>query len=183
MNKTKYDESAYFDNIDGFEGYHVSKDGRVFSRRSFRKEKGKFSNFWREKKIIIDKIGRCNVSLRDSNGKVHNKRVHRLVLLAYVGKCPDGMECCHNDGNAGNNHLDNLRWDTSKSNKEDLRKHSRLAVGEKSGTSKLKTDEVIEIIRLRKNNVPIKDVAEKFKVNKSTISKITKGNRWKHLNV
>jgi hypothetical protein len=38
--------------------------------------------------------------------------VHRLVLLAFVGPAPEGMEGCHWDDDPLNNHLSNLRWGT-----------------------------------------------------------------------
>ena len=63
------------------------------------------------------------------NGSVDGKRkrlyVHRLVLEAFVGACPDGMEGCHNDGNPQNNHVDNLRWDTRGNNCLDTVQHGR----------------------------------------------------------
>jgi len=47
---------------------------------------------------------------------VNNKRVvryvHRLVLSAFKGKCPDGYECHHKDHNPSNNHISNLQWTT-----------------------------------------------------------------------
>lgn len=49
--------------------------------------------------------------------------VHRLVLTAFVGPCPDGMEGCHNDGNPANNWLSNLRWDTRSNNRHDAVRH------------------------------------------------------------
>lgn len=49
--------------------------------------------------------------------------VHRLVLFAFVGPCPDGMEGCHNDGNPRDNSLSNLRWDTRSANHLDKVKH------------------------------------------------------------
>lgn len=49
--------------------------------------------------------------------------VHRLALEAFVGPCPEGMEGCHNDGDSTNNRIENLRWDTSASNKLDIVKH------------------------------------------------------------
>ena len=58
---------------------------------------------------------------RDGVRKSH--QVHRLVLTAFVGPCPDGMEGCHNDGNPMNSRLDNLRWDTRSGNHLDKRKH------------------------------------------------------------
>ena len=50
-------------------------------------------------------------------------RVHRLVLEAFVGPCPDGMEGCHNDGVPTRNHLGNLRWDTQSENMYDRVRH------------------------------------------------------------
>lgn len=50
-------------------------------------------------------------------------RVHRLVLTAFVGPCPEGMEACHNDGDKLNNRLDNLRWDTRDANRADSYAH------------------------------------------------------------
>ena len=52
------------------------------------------------------------------------KRVHRLVLEAFVGPCPEGMECCHWDDNPTNNALTNLRWDTTIENARDRFRNS-----------------------------------------------------------
>jgi hypothetical protein len=43
-----------------------------------------------------------------------------LVLEAFVGPCPDGLEACHWDDDPTNNRLSNLRWDTSIANKRDM---------------------------------------------------------------
>lgn len=179
MRKEKYNIEDFVDNIPDFPGYHVTNSGKVFSRRSVKK--GLYYNFWREKKIVIDNIGRCNVALRDCAGKVHNKRVHRLVLEAFIGECPDNMECCHNDGNASNNLLSNLRWDTSKSNKDDLRKHGRLAMGERSGTAKLTESDVLNIKSLRDKGMRMKEISALYGVHPPCISRIINGKRWKHL--
>jgi hypothetical protein len=60
---------------------------------------------------------------RDAAGSRVAMLVHRAVLEAFVGPCPTGQECCHNDGNAANNRLENLRWDTHKANGEDAMRH------------------------------------------------------------
>jgi hypothetical protein len=50
------------------------------------------------------------------SGRKHYALIHRLVLEAFVGPCPPGLECCHNDGDRSNAALANLRWDTRSSN-------------------------------------------------------------------
>lgn len=43
--------------------------------------------------------------------------VHRLVLEAFIGECPEGMECDHKDRNRSNNRLENLHWVTQQHNR------------------------------------------------------------------
>lgn len=58
------------------------------------------------------------------DGKREKFLVHRLVLLAFVGPCPDGMQGCHApDPDPSNNRLSNLRWDTQSENEFDKVKH------------------------------------------------------------
>jgi len=59
------------------------------------------------------------------------KTVHRLVLEAFVGPCPDGLECCHEDDEPTNNCLSNLRWDTKSENQKDSYRHGRKGHGQK----------------------------------------------------
>src|SRR5699024_6464865 len=51
--------------------------------------------------------------------------VHRLVLEAFVGPCPDGMEACHWDDDKTNNHVSNLRWATQSDNMHDRVRNGR----------------------------------------------------------
>lgn len=51
--------------------------------------------------------------------------VHRLVLLAFDGPKPDGMETRHLDGVKTNNALSNLRYGTSSENSQDAMRHAR----------------------------------------------------------
>lgn len=46
--------------------------------------------------------------------------VHVLMLEAFVGPRPPGMQACHLDDNGINNTLPNLRWDTQHGNVADL---------------------------------------------------------------
>lgn len=57
------------------------------------------------------------------NGKPKVRLVHHLVLEAFVGPRPPGMEGCHNNGDATENTPANLRWDTRASNIRDSVTH------------------------------------------------------------
>ncbi len=56
-------------------------------------------------------------------GAAKSRFAHSLVLLAFVGPCPEGMECCHNNGDELDNRLDNLRWGTHSENVLDTVRH------------------------------------------------------------
>ena len=55
------------------------------------------------------------------------RKVHQLVLEAFVGPRLDNTECCHNDGDKANNNLNNLRWDSHENNMADYSTHRRTA--------------------------------------------------------
>lgn len=112
--------------ISGFDGYEVSDHGRV---RSIKRNGYKIL---KSRPLTTIKYDHAVYPLKPSGtritsvginfaGKTH--QVHRLVLLAFRGPCPLGMEGCHNDGDAANNKLTNLRWDTHEANMEDMIRH------------------------------------------------------------
>lgn len=152
----------------GYEGkYEVSDNGRV--RRAD------------TKKIKMLTVGasdpRPYVGLWEAN-KVAVFRPHTLVMTAFVGPRPTGLECCHNDGNPANNHLSNLRWDTSKNNHADKVRHGTTNRGERCGMAKL-TEAQVRAIRsdTRLHRV----IADEYGVRSSAISRIKNGKRWAHL--
>lgn len=53
------------------------------------------------------------------------RRVHTLVLEAFVGPRPENADGCHSDGNKANNRVGNLRWDTRQSNSLDTVTHGQ----------------------------------------------------------
>lgn len=43
---------------------------------------------------------------------IASRYIHHLVLLAFIGPKPDGMECLHGDHDRRNNRSTNVRWGT-----------------------------------------------------------------------
>lgn len=93
--------------------YLVSDIGRVLSVRS--------------RRMLTPWVRARGYSLVPLSGKGHftHAYVHRLVLLAFVGPCPEGHECRHLDGNPRNNALANLAWGTKRENAVDMVRHGR----------------------------------------------------------
>lgn len=121
--------------------------------------------------------------------------IHRLVLEAFVGPCPQGMECRHLDGNAGNNVLSNLAWGTHLENEADRVRHGTLipariihrdrtttrARGSKQWMAKFTEDQIVEIRkRILEGERPC-DLAREFNVCPATICYIRKGRTWMHV--
>lgn len=60
-------------------------------------------------------------------GRGNKRYLHRLVLEAFIGPCPKGLEGLHEDDDPANNRLVNLRWGTRSDNmKATLRAHPGL---------------------------------------------------------
>lgn len=109
--------------------------------------------------------------------------VHRLVLEAFVGPCPDGHQTCHNDGDPENNRVENLRWDTAKNNHADRKVHGTHLNGAQISTSKLTEDDVRCIkTRLAAGESP-KDIADDYPCTRANISKINTGKSWTHVTI
>lgn len=101
--------------IPGYEGiYEVSDQGRVRSLDRVRHLGGRRLR-GQDIKPSSNGRGRLQVGLR-RDGQSRALQVHRLVLAAFVGPCPDGMQACHWDDDPSNNTLANLRWDTPSAN-------------------------------------------------------------------
>lgn len=172
--------------ISEFPGYAITKNGEVFSCWS---RGGNHISIitreWRKLKLR-DKNNRgwLSVVLCKEGGR-YGKRVSRLVLETFIGKCPEGMEACHNNNIRSDNALSNLRWDTHINNNNDKKKHGTWQCGEKHGMHKLNNFQ-IRRIRLMKEvspNLSQSKVAKMFKVSQVTISNILRQKHWKHITI
>lgn len=73
--------------------------------------------------VQTDVYGRPWVALWQDN-KMYGRRVSRLMGIAFLPEPQPGQtDVCHNDGDAANNVVANLRWDTHKENLRDRIRH------------------------------------------------------------
>jgi hypothetical protein len=114
----------------GWEGlYEVSDLGRVRSLDRVTTNKNGVDRRFpgRVLKLYDNKrLGRLELGLNrgGAKGGIHVRaRVHILVLTAFVGPRPDGMEGCHGPAGGYDNRLTNLRWDTHSENMLDRTRH------------------------------------------------------------
>lgn len=106
-------------------GYQVSSLGRV------RTLKG------RSPRILAGNTRRWGYQWMHlfNDGRKRAIAVHTLVLLAFVGPRPEGMECRHLDGDPTNNRPTNLAWGTHTENNRDRVRH-----GTHHNAAKMKCD-------------------------------------------
>ena len=157
--------------IPGWEDlYSVSDAGRVMSHR---------------RGIILAQASEYHTGYRSvclaSGPKRVNIRIHRAVLLAFVGPLPSGKVTRHVNGDPRDNRLANLQYGTYSENSEDMAHHGSRLRGEGIRNSKLKAQHVIEIRALVASGQPRTAIAQRFSVSRSTIDDIIRGKRWRHL--
>lgn len=160
--------------IEGFPGYFVCAEGSVWSTKNHAP---------RQLKPFKKKSGHLQVALM-ANGAKRGKSicVHVLVLTAFKGAPPDGLECLHGDGNAANNNIRNLRWGTRLQNVRDSITHGTAPRGETNGSAKLNEATVRQIrAAYCPGAVSLMTVAKRFNVSYTTVHKIINMDTWRHV--
>ena len=182
----QYDQPTELRPIPGFPGYSASSDGRIWSEPKSTHKTGRWLRPSRKKS------GHIQLVLR-RNGRYSTQFVHRLVLAAFVGPCPPGMEACHYpDPNPSNNHVSNLRWDTRTENNKDSVRHGTsytiragredYAKGERNGLAKLTAQQVRQIIYVASTRLfTHKEIGKMFGAGQSHVSQIMRKEIWGHV--
>jgi hypothetical protein len=98
--------------IPGFSGYSASEDGKIWSRTSPLAMRGcrEQNPPWHELRLR-GRLRGPRARLCHGGGRAKDFPVSHLVLLAFAGPCPEGMEPRHRDGDLLNCRLSNLCWD------------------------------------------------------------------------
>lgn len=133
MEKTTFEQIEIWKTIPNYEGYMASNLGRIKSvnrlSSSGRKIKGKIL------KTTTKQDGYVQVSLC-KNGHDKHFFVHRLVMLAFVGECPEKMQVNHIDENKHNNCLSNLEYITPVDNCNFGTRNNRISLSSKHPKTK-----------------------------------------------
>ncbi|MCK5020716.1 MAG: HNH endonuclease [Candidatus Peribacteraceae bacterium] len=153
----------------GFDGYEVSSSGLIMSTKGGRLH------------LMSNKEQRYGYEMVNlfSNGRKFPRLIHRLVLEAFVGPRPSGMQCRHLDGDGSNNRLDNLLWGTVEENMTDRDNHGKTVHGKSIAKSKLSPEKVRAIrILYDKTEATYQDLADLFDVTRATVYKAANKDTW-----
>jgi hypothetical protein len=160
-------------------GYRVGDDGAVWSQVYPAGPGKRRLGEWRQLKPTPQYRGHMTVYL----GRKDQRFVHRLVLEAFVGPCPEGMECRHKDGNPGNNRLDNLAWGTRKENHADSVEHGTayFLPGMDAPNRVIDETDVRAILGLWREGKAMGVIAGLFNIHETNVHSIVTGRSWSSL--
>lgn len=155
--------------VPGFPRYQVSDAGRVRGPHGVMTPR-------------VHPHGYLRVNLR-RDGQRGTFVIHRLMLEAFVGPRPPGMECRHLNGRKTDNRLSNLCWGTTKENVADAIRHGQRPDnrGERNGQAKLTVEAVREIREASSTLVTSLRLARKFGVSIDSIERVRSRQRWAHV--
>jgi hypothetical protein len=115
------------------------------------------------------------------NVNSHRTYTHRLSYLLFKGEIPDEQDVCHKCDNRICVNPDHLWLGSRSDNIHDMVNKNRQAKGESIGSSKLVTEEVLQIRSLYSKGTTKTKLARKFDVSISAISMIVNRERWRHI--
>lgn len=169
--------------VAGFSGYEVSSFGRV---RSWRPINGRPETITIDPRILAQTksaagghriVTLCN-GRRTGNAQ---RLVHRLVLESFVGPCPEGMECCHSNGDPSDNRLENLRWDSRRANAADRDAHGRTYRGDVHWNVRINSDIARRVIGMLMSGITQVAICKELGLAKHIVCDIKRKRTWSTL--
>lgn len=168
-----------FGEIEGFPDYRVASCGEVWTKRVYT---GNPDGEWKRLTQVMIGKDRNYPSVKMTNGfKTVTVRVHRLVLEAFIGSCPVGMQGLHNDDDQSNNKLRNLRYGTPAENTADSIRNGTYAFGSRKRANTITEADVPVIRRLAAEGWTQTAIARKYGIYPSGISRLLSGKLWGHV--
>lgn len=187
-------DTEVWQQIPGAPNYDVSNHGRV---RSWCRPRKFMKGTTRSDRPRLMRLQRSDRGYYSVGLFIHavvtRRRVHQLVLEAFVGPCPPGMETRHLDGDRGNNRLGNLAWGTKIENSRDRDRHGTtvrgerhpsrqmpecLLRGERHPGARLTEEQALAALGSSESR---KVLAARFNVSLATIHDLKGGRSWLHL--
>ena len=158
-------------------GYSASKCGKIISHH-------RLEPF--ELRQAKHRQGYKKVCVKTPNG-IKNRLVHRLVLEAWIGPCPDGCVTNHKNGDKTDNRLENLEYCTQSENMTHaygygLSPKPPTHRGSACRLAKLNEEKILAM-RAETDRKPgyLKRIAVAYGVTPSTASKILLRRTWTHI--
>lgn len=158
----------------GYEGlYSVSNKGRVISDRK-RHQNG--LAFFMEQSP--DGSGYLKI-VPYKNGSPRCVKIHSMVAKTFIPNPRNLPQVNHKDGIKTNNHAENLEWVSQQDNLDHGWKTGLLKAT--FGNSKLTPNDVREIRRLKASGESVVNLAQRYKLTRTTIYDLLKNRTWTHL--
>lgn len=152
-------------NIQGYENYFATKEGKIFSSKTKTL-----------KELLYENVGGYLRVKLYKNGKGTKVLVHRIIALCYLPKQNISKKIInHKDGNKQNNNVNNLEWCDYSENLI----HAYDILKRSLPNAKLTNTEIIQIRQLNKNGISQKELKKIYNVSHSTISEIINQKRYK----
>lgn len=113
-----------------------------------------------------------------------HKLAHRIMCMEAHGQPtedkPNALHSCGN-GHLGCVNPRHLRWGNQSENREDMRGHKTLPMGETNGAARLRTADVLSIRQRIAEGATQRAVAKEFGVGVATVCNIANRKAWAHV--
>lgn len=166
--------------ISDFPGYHVTKDGRVWSERRLNARGRWCGGKWLTPCALglpgeqYLAVGMCRDGIKTT------ATVHRLVAQVFIPNESQLPQVNHIDGNTFNNNVSNLEWVTASENQLHKTRVLKTGCGETWWKSILTEHQVNEIrVKFKPWVTGIRMLAEEYGVSKGCITGIVYNTNWK----
>lgn len=147
----------------------MSSDGQI--RTELRRHKGS----------ILHPIHESPYVMAWDGARMKRLRIHHAVLLAFVGKRPEGAEARHLNDEPDDNRSENLVWGTRRENMADRIRNGIQRRGVIHGTARL-TVEQVRHIRLRVSaGETLRRLAGEYGVSHTAVRRAAIGLTWSHI--
>lgn len=130
--------------------------------------------------ILAGTIGSMGYPMVNIDGKP--RTIHRLMMMAFCGPPPVGMEVCHNNGVRHDNRLCNLRWATHTENLSDRKIHGTDNTGERNPRCKT-SSKMAALVKdaIREGSASCAQIAVRLCVPIHLVKNIKSGKAWRHI--